>query len=163
MLYKLQAPIDIPEGAFFTVDIDTCKVLVDKELLLSIKDRVYRDEHVKDYPRKEEIVATNAKTYGDKLASEARLLYSGDTVNHPSHYNTGKIEVIEFIEDQKLGFNRGNAVKYISRAGKKDFSKEIEDLSKAIWYVQREIELLRSRRDGVAPVRPNEMTNKVER
>ncbi|MDY2737114.1 DUF3310 domain-containing protein, partial [Intestinibacter sp.] len=43
-----------------------------------------------------------------------------DKVNHPAHYNTGKIEVIDYIEDQDLNFHLGNVVKYISRAGKKD-------------------------------------------
>ena len=62
-----------------------------------------------------------------------------DPVNHPSHYTDGKIEVIDFIEDKKLGFCLGNAVKYITRAGKKDPSKEIEDLKKAAWYVARRI------------------------
>jgi hypothetical protein len=62
-----------------------------------------------------------------------------DPVNHPSHYTDGKIEVIEYIEDKKLGFCLGNAVKYISRAGKKDPAKEVEDLSKAIWYINRRI------------------------
>lgn len=60
-----------------------------------------------------------------------------DNVNKPSHYTTGKIEVIDFIEDQKLGFHLANAVKYISRAGKKDPSKTEEDLRKAIWYIER--------------------------
>lgn len=63
-------------------------------------------------------------------------------VNHPSHYNTGKIEVIDFIEDQDLNFSRGNAVKYIVRAGKKDKATEVEDLQKASWYINREIERL---------------------
>ena len=62
-----------------------------------------------------------------------------DIVNHPAHYTDGKIEVIEFIEDKGLNFHRGNAVKYISRAGKKDSAKEIEDLKKAVWYLNREI------------------------
>lgn len=75
-----------------------------------------------------------------------------DQVNHPSHYNQGKIEVIEFIEDQKLGYHKGNAVKYICRAGKKDKSKEKEDLEKAIWYLKRELELLKGN-----PRRPNDM------
>ena len=48
-----------------------------------------------------------------------------DPVNHPAHYTDGKIEVIDFIEDKGFGFNLGNAVKYISRAGKKDPSKRI--------------------------------------
>lgn len=63
-----------------------------------------------------------------------------DLVNHPSHYTDGKIEVIDYIEDKGLGFCLGNAVKYISRAGKKDQSKEVEDLQKAAWYIQRKIE-----------------------
>lgn len=64
-------------------------------------------------------------------------------VNHPTHYTDGKIEVIDFIEDKSLNFHRGNAVKYIARAGKKDPSKEIEDLQKAVWYLDREIERLK--------------------
>ena len=70
-----------------------------------------------------------------------------DVVNHPAHYTDGKIEVIDFIEDKKLGFHRGNAVKYIARAGKKNPDKEIEDLQKAVWDLNREIERLK--RSGV--------------
>ena len=65
-----------------------------------------------------------------------------DPVNNPSHYTDGKIEVIDYIEDKNLGFGLGHAVKYISRAGKKDPDKEIEDLRKAIWYVNRRIKEL---------------------
>ena len=67
-----------------------------------------------------------------------------DNVNHPSYYNTGKIEVIDFITDKKLDFCRGNAVKYIVRAGLKDPEKEVEDLKKAIFYINRAIEDLTS-------------------
>ena len=63
-------------------------------------------------------------------------------INHPSYYNDGKIEVIDFIEDKHLNFNLGNAVKYISRAGKKDANAEIDDLRKAKWYIEREIKRL---------------------
>jgi hypothetical protein len=63
-------------------------------------------------------------------------------VNHPSHYIDGKIEVIDFIEDKNLNFHLGNAVKYISRAGKKDPAKTKQDLQKAAWYLQREIDKL---------------------
>ena len=66
-----------------------------------------------------------------------------DNVNHPAHYNTGNIEVIDYILDKQLDFCLGNAVKYISRAGKKDPNKTIEDLEKAIWYINREILLLK--------------------
>lgn len=65
-----------------------------------------------------------------------------DPVNRPAHYTDGKIEVIEYIEDKKLGFCLGNAIKYISRAGKKDPTKEIEDLKKAKWYIERRIKEL---------------------
>lgn len=64
-----------------------------------------------------------------------------DSVNHPSHYKIGKIEVIEAIEDWNLGMHLGNAVKYIARAGKKDPLKVDEDLEKAIWYLKRYIEI----------------------
>lgn len=67
-----------------------------------------------------------------------------DSVNHPPHYNQGKIEVAEFIKDQRLDFFRGNAVKYIARAGKKDKFKEIEDLEKAIWYLNYEVKCLKT-------------------
>ena len=60
-----------------------------------------------------------------------------DYINHPQHYNDGKIEVIDYIEDKNFNFNLGNAIKYISRAGKK--GDKIEDLKKAIWYLEREI------------------------
>ena len=65
-----------------------------------------------------------------------------DAVNHPAHYTSGKIEVIDFIEDQQFPYHLGNAVKYISRAGKKDPAKTTEDLKKAVWYINRYIDLL---------------------
>ena len=76
----------------------------------------------------------------DKAHNTDKLV---DAVNHPSHYTDGKIEVIDYIEDKKLNFNLGNAIKYISRAGKKDKSKEVEDLEKAVFYINREINRLK--------------------
>lgn len=62
-----------------------------------------------------------------------------DPVNHPSHYTDGKYECIDYLEVR--GFIRDgylfNAVKYISRAGKKDPEKYEEDIQKAIWYLNR--------------------------
>ena len=66
----------------------------------------------------------------------------GDVVNHPVHYTDGGIETIDFIEAKKLPYHLGNAVKYISRAGKKDKEKTVEDLQKASWYISRYISLL---------------------
>lgn len=65
-----------------------------------------------------------------------------DNVKNPSYYNRGKIEVWEFIEDQGLDYHTGNAVKYIARAGFKDPSKEVEDLQKAIAFLERKIKVL---------------------
>ena len=64
-------------------------------------------------------------------------------VNHPPHYKTGahcpgcgrEIEAIDIIEDMTLV--RGTAVKYLIRAGEK--YDTVEDLQKAIWYINREI------------------------
>jgi hypothetical protein len=69
-----------------------------------------------------------------------------DMVNHPEHYTDGGIETIDFIEAKKLPYHLGNAVKYISRAGKKDKSKTVEDLQKAIWYVERYIKFVEGER-----------------
>lgn len=72
-----------------------------------------------------------------------------DPVNHPSHYTDGKIEVIDFINDKKMNFNRGNVIKYVARAGKKaskaldDKKKEIQDLEKAAFYLNDEIKRLK--------------------
>jgi len=64
-----------------------------------------------------------------------------DPVTWPAHYNTGNIEVIDFINDQKLSFCGGQVVKYVARAGKKTKSKEVEDLQKALFYLQMEIHI----------------------
>lgn len=87
-----------------------------------------------------------------KLSADERLKYLGkvitakspnstikqhDDINHPSHYTQGDIEVIDYIEDKKLGYRLGNVVKYVSRAGHKDDA--IKDLKKASWYLNREI------------------------
>jgi ribosomal protein L21E len=65
-----------------------------------------------------------------------------DSVNHPAHYTAYKgVEVIDLVE--QLNFNRGNAVKYVARAGLKNPDTEIEDLEKAAWYIRREIARLK--------------------
>ena len=66
-----------------------------------------------------------------------------EKVNHPDHYG-GKgntYEAIKVIEAWELDFHLGNVVKYISRAGKKE--NTIEDLEKALWYLQRKINQLK--------------------
>lgn len=69
-----------------------------------------------------------------------------ESVDHPRHYG-GKdnpYEAIKVIEAWGLEFCLGNTIKYISRAGKKDPQKEIEDLEKALWYLQRRVQFLKN-------------------
>jgi hypothetical protein len=63
-----------------------------------------------------------------------------DNVNHPAYYKIGGIETIDFIEAKDLNYRLGNAVKYITRAKHK--GNELEDLKKAQWYLNREINKL---------------------
>ena len=65
-----------------------------------------------------------------------------DAIN-PQHYRIGGVQPIDVIEAWDLGFSLGNTVKYISRAGRKDASKLVEDLEKARWYLDREIARLK--------------------
>jgi hypothetical protein len=72
-----------------------------------------------------------------------KILANNDLVNHPPHYKAGGIETIDFIEAKDLNYRLGNVVKYVSRAGRKD-SDPVQDLQKAAWYLQREIEARRN-------------------
>ena len=65
-----------------------------------------------------------------------------NTVDHPSHYGgaDNPYEAIEVIEAWSLGFCLGNTVKYIARAGKKRRETALQDLKKARWYLDREIQ-----------------------
>ena len=84
-----------------------------------------------------------------------------EAVNHPDHYNQG-IEVIEFIESWGMGFSDGNAVKYITRAPYK--GKELEDLKKARWYLDRLIEQkeIAARKDKVVTDLAKELIESAE-
>lgn len=86
-------------------------------------NQIFTKAYESKFPEAKEMVATTEQPV--------------ETVNHPNHYNVGKIEVIDAIEDWGLNFNLGNAVKYIARAPHK--GKQEEDLKKALWYIQREL------------------------
>lgn len=70
-----------------------------------------------------------------------------EMVNHPNHYGgeSNPYEAIKVIDAWSLDFCLGNTVKYISRAGKKHPDKELEDLKKALWYLQHKIDTLEKR------------------
>lgn len=91
--------------------------------------------------KEKEIVVTLAnmvaKTLEEPEVKTIELPKQEDVINHPSHYTRGKIEVIDFIEDQQLPYHLGNVIKYIARAGYK--GDKLEDLKKARWYLDRYI------------------------
>jgi hypothetical protein len=122
--------------------IDYKKCIIDyKKYICAL--RQCASEHTSDPVFAGEIITSDlCRETADLLESleqEYNKRMVSKDVDHPDYYSDGKIEVIDFIEDKNLGFCLGNAVKYISRAGKKDKSKEIEDLEKASWYIQRRI------------------------
>ena len=72
---------------------------------------------------------------------------SYEHVNQPQNYGgvENTYEVIKVIEALEMDFHLGNTFKYIARAGKKGSDKEIQDLEKALWYLQRKIDLLKNK------------------
>ena len=77
----------------------------------------------------------------DKGSSEGEVNIVVDNVNHPPHYKTGGIEVIDYIDAKNLSYHLGNVVKYISRADHK--GNKLEDLEKARWYLDRAISAIK--------------------
>lgn len=88
-------------------------------------------------PKKKDVQAIAEKVVQTIEEQTVELPKKEDVINHPSHYTRGKIEVIDFIEDQQLPYHLGNVIKYIARAGYK--GDKLEDLKKARWYLDRYI------------------------
>tara|TARA_R110002167_G_scaffold3268_1_gene15781 strand:- start:278 stop:559 length:282 start_codon:yes stop_codon:yes gene_type:complete len=86
-------------------------------------------------PTQEEIINYNIKEFR-----------KNEMVDHPNHYGGGDnpYEAIKVIEAWELGFNLGNTIKYVSRVGKK--LNALQDLEKASWYINREINKLKNER-----------------
>ena len=103
---------------------------------------------------KAEKMATKKKTSNEEeeyIIPEEKIkemMKQKENVNHPSWYGSkdDPYETIKVIQAWGLNFPLGNAIKYISRAGKKDPTKTVEDLRKALFYIQYEID--RIERDG---------------
>lgn len=112
--------IGLLEGSKIRVDFGEWGVLEYKNSLLRLVGKA-------------EVVLNNATSPNEAVA-------------HPQHYGgaDNTYEAIKVIEAWELGFSLGNTVKYISRAGKKSALKEIEDLEKAAWYLNRKIDKLKA-------------------
>lgn len=83
----------------------------------------------------EEDCTNDAPTYAQEQLADIKRR---ESVDHPDYYKRGGIEAIDAIEAWGLGFNLGNVVKYIARAGHKT-ADGLRDLRKAAWYLDREI------------------------
>ena len=113
---------------------DTSKTVEDS------KETVDRQKEDSKKTEEKHIEDSNKETVQVPTAEHMDTMYGNikhDAVNHPSHYTRGKIEVIDFIEDQQLPYHLGNVIKYIARAGYK--GDKLEDLKKARWYLDRYI------------------------
>jgi len=110
--------------------------------LVGTSDKSIMEQLNPDIPVYEDsIVSVSSKRIAEikkKLVTE--FIPPSDPVNNPEHYTDGGIETIDYIEAKGLGYHLGNAVKYISRAGKKGTNQGLEDLKKAQWYLARAIE-----------------------
>lgn len=87
---------------------------------------------------KREKKAADKKEKKQLAAIKRPTVATVDVINHPAHYTKGKIEVIDFITDQEMGYLDGNIIKYVARYPYK--GTPIEDLKKARWYLNRLIE-----------------------
>ena len=87
----------------------------------------------------EEDCTNDTPTYAQEQLAD---IEHREAVDHPDYYKRGGVEAIDAIEAWGLGFNLGNVVKYIARAGRKT-ADSLQDLRKAAWYLNREIERMK--------------------
>lgn len=118
------------------VNNEYCYKLVVKNAWFCFNDEMIDHEKTAELNK----VMTATPTFLENSVENNVEKCKSESVNHPEHYGCDTLyEAIKVIEAWELGFCLGNAVKYISRAGKKDKTKEIEDLKKAVWYINRHI------------------------
>ena len=100
------------------------------------------DSRLAVYPVGQPYVIYDKSKYKYELEDDTiEILKKSDSVSHPPHYADGWSNGAEVIDlTEHLSFCAGNVVKYVCRAGRKDPDKHVEDLEKARWYLDREIE-----------------------
>lgn len=118
----------------------------EKQINLSLAEKMHMEmvQNASINPRyRVEIDTANPNALSSRMPSSNRVDH--DPVHRPQHYKAGDVyETILVLEAWGLNYHLGNTVKYISRAGKK--GDIIEDLEKARWYLDREIERLKKMR-----------------
>lgn len=137
---------DLDVKVFDNID-DAIKYMMNKyaDTLIALSDCPNITKEMKEHKfedKKTDKSVMKIKLGDDPMCDVIRdctMKYMDDKINHPKHYCEGrKYEPIDIIEDWGLGMHAGNAVKYISRAGRK--GDAIEDLEKARWYVDRYVQ-----------------------
>ena len=132
-------------GKVFARSLDYACIKTATDDIYIISDDNYFDLWSNYIESKTEHIAfdkENTKKAKKLLSNDLQQRKRKDTVNHPSHYNYGDIEVIDFIEqvtkhyNPNVAYHIGNAIKYIARA---PFKNGVEDLKKAVWYLDRAI------------------------
>ncbi|MBI5449356.1 DUF3310 domain-containing protein [Candidatus Gottesmanbacteria bacterium] len=110
------------------------------------KDCAYNKKDVKNKKqiKKQKTIRRAIRALADNVTdqtanqSEIAKEIVADLINHPPHYTKGKIEVIDFIADQQMGYLDGNIIKYVARYRHK--GSAVDDLKKAKWYLEKLIE-----------------------
>ena len=133
----LKARVPIPRGEFLKGWNAAVKVCINR--IYSFFGRGHPPKSV-DAPF-DEAYQLAAHEDGEQSRCELKPLVD-DPINSPSWYCWGGIETLDFILAKELDFLLGNAVKYISRAGRKDPERIVEDLKKARFYIDKKIEQL---------------------
>jgi hypothetical protein len=139
--YVLKAGEDVSKPAVYNESVENVRSWVLNETTPKNQDDyiIYMGEN-RTYMSIPQFLGLTKRT-PTKIVDLQKSIDRGDSVNHPSHYNAYKgLEIIQLTE--QMNFNKGNAVKYIARAGLKNPATEIEDLKKAAWYINREIQRL---------------------
>lgn len=123
----------------------------------TVKARCLSNNLIYDISRGKFIVAIDNSIFFNEKGGDCVKLYDGNSgdlaeklcflnnvecATKPEHYKTESIDVIDFCKEYNLNFNKGNIIKYICRAGKKENEPELKDLEKALVYLQREINYL---------------------
>ncbi len=131
----------------FVEDVEIVEFQINISELLSISDEAkyqigeinnnYVNEVMSTHYNNIDKVEKNLKSIEDL---ENETIIENSMVNHPQHYQSSKIEVIDIIDEFNLDFALGNVVKYILRSEKK--GKQLEDLQKAAWYLNHKIKKL---------------------
>lgn len=117
------------------------KLGVSRQLVYMINRKLKKTGEVTPVPKGKRGRPKKGKWVDVVVPAEAFLPdpIPADLVSHPPHYTAGGIETLDFIEAKDLNYRLGNAIKYISRAGKKADGDPIQDLEKAAFYLNREI------------------------